>query len=106
MKLCVLSWMIKNDYIDEHALATWKAKDIVKQRNETFKNKKKLTSFELCVYLYRTGSNIKNHWRLAVYNAVHSEKLKQAETEKLIRRSKGLKGKDGLYQTDKVFKSI
>ena len=78
----------------------------MKKRNETFKKKKKLTSFEQCAYLYSTGSNQTNHWRLAVYNAVSSEKKKQADISKLIRRSKGPKGWDGVCQTDKVFRSI
>ena len=62
----IFSWMIDTDYDEDHALATCKAKETVKQRNETFKNNKKLTSFELCVYLYSTGSTKTNHWRLAV----------------------------------------
>ena len=35
--------MIKTDYDEEHALATWKSKETVKQRNETFNHTKKLT---------------------------------------------------------------
>ena len=98
--------MIGTNYNEEHALATWKSKETVKQRNETFKNDNNLTSFELCVYLYSTGSNKKKHWKLAVYNALHSENKKQADISKLIRRSKGPKGWDGVCQTDKVFVSI
>ena len=52
--------MIGTNYNEEHALATWKSKETVKQRNETSNNDNNLTSFELCVYLYSTGSNKKN----------------------------------------------
>ena len=88
----IVSWMIETDYNEEHALATRKAKQTVKYRNETFKNKNKLTSFELCVYLYITDSNKTNQQILAVYNAVYSEKKKQADIAKLIRISKGPNG--------------
>ena len=98
--------MIKTDYNEEHALATWKAKESLKQRSESFKSMQNMTSFELCVYIYSTVSNQTNHWRLAVYNVVHPEKKKQADITKLIRRSKGPKGWDGVCQTDRVFRSI